>query len=137
MARCAEAAPKELGDHGGGGDEGGEGEGRGVAERGDVELEADPDQEERHQELGDSVGQVADASLGGFGKRHAGEEGADDRGYAGVDREQGEREQERHGERELGFAKSHVGVHPGHDAADGTGPEVGDEGSEGRWRSRW
>ena len=41
-----------------------------------------------------------------FGKRHAGQEGADDGGHARIDGEQREREEQRHGDRELALRQA-------------------------------
>ena len=36
----------------------------------DIEVEPDPDQEEGHQQLGSTAGEIEHALAGGFGKGH-------------------------------------------------------------------
>src|SRR5579883_1231514 len=94
-----------FGDNRGQDDRDAECERRGLAEGGRVEVESDACQKERHQQFGDTVGELGDAAVDGFRESHAGQECADDRGDSGIDGEQREREEQRHGKGEFAFGQ--------------------------------
>ncbi len=80
-------------------------------------MQTDADQKERHQQLGDSVGELGDASFRGLRQGHTCQKSADDGGHARIDGEQGERKQEGHGHRELALRQAQPRLHVRHDAA--------------------
>ncbi len=56
-----------------------------IREGADVQMQADAGKKKRYQQFSYSVCEIVNSLGNGFGKRHAGQESADNRGYANMD----------------------------------------------------
>ena len=84
-----------------------------------VEGEADSRKEKRDQQFRNTRGHCMHPLVRRFRKGHSREERPDDRGHTCVDRNQRQTEQQRHGNRELGFRQLDSRTHLRHDPPDG------------------